>query len=278
MSGVLKDLKRCRSPTKRGVGVGVGWGSGDWSSPFGDIAGESPVRRGGEQGSSPKRAQQLIDLPRLSLPNILLLDLVEHAASQQAAINGLIGEGNRFTRDDVWEGFWNSLWGFGSFQGEERIEREADPVPSETPVVVVPETLPPAMGTPSRLILPRSEYDETEAAALEAIEDTREAFFVTGQPGIGPSPSHSTAHRVSSLIRKNLFLLMRRLTLQASNGITNLSHPYALLRSPSLSRVYVLVDSNSRNFQPREPSRTRARSSSFRRLLLATTAPGVITK
>ena len=117
MSGVLKDLKRCRSPTKRGVGVGVGWGSGDWSSPFGDIAGESPVRRGGEQGSSPKRAQQLIDLPRLSLPNILLLDLVEHAASQQAAINGLIGEGNRFTRDDVWEGFWNSLWGFWVFPG-----------------------------------------------------------------------------------------------------------------------------------------------------------------
>ena len=43
VSGVLKDLKRCRSPTKRGVGVGVGWESNGWSSPFGDIVRESPV-------------------------------------------------------------------------------------------------------------------------------------------------------------------------------------------------------------------------------------------
>jgi len=42
--GVLKDLKRCHSPTKRGVGVGVGWESDGWSSSFGDIVGESPVR------------------------------------------------------------------------------------------------------------------------------------------------------------------------------------------------------------------------------------------
>lgn len=43
VSGVLKDLKRCRIPTKRGVGVGVGWESNGWSSSFGDIGGESPV-------------------------------------------------------------------------------------------------------------------------------------------------------------------------------------------------------------------------------------------
>ena len=39
VSGVLNDLKRCRSPTKRGVG----WESDGWSSSFRDIVGESPV-------------------------------------------------------------------------------------------------------------------------------------------------------------------------------------------------------------------------------------------
>ena len=39
VSGVLKDLKRCRSPTKRGVG----WESNGWSSSFGGIDGESPA-------------------------------------------------------------------------------------------------------------------------------------------------------------------------------------------------------------------------------------------
>jgi len=43
VSGVLKDLKRCRNPTKRGVGVGVGWGSDGGSLSFEDIAGESSV-------------------------------------------------------------------------------------------------------------------------------------------------------------------------------------------------------------------------------------------
>lgn len=43
VSGVLKDLKRCRSPTKRGVDVGVGRKSDGCSSSFGDIAGVSPV-------------------------------------------------------------------------------------------------------------------------------------------------------------------------------------------------------------------------------------------
>ena len=43
VSGVLKDRKRCRNPTKRGVGAGVGWESDGWSSSFGAIAGEPPV-------------------------------------------------------------------------------------------------------------------------------------------------------------------------------------------------------------------------------------------
>jgi len=43
VSGVPNDRKRCRSPTKRGVGAGVGWRSDGWSSSFGDIAGEPPV-------------------------------------------------------------------------------------------------------------------------------------------------------------------------------------------------------------------------------------------
>lgn len=43
VSGVVKALKTCRSPAKRGVGAGVGWESGDWSLSFGDIAGEPPV-------------------------------------------------------------------------------------------------------------------------------------------------------------------------------------------------------------------------------------------
>jgi len=43
VSGVLKDLKRCRNPTKRGVGVGVGWGADGGSVSFEDIAGESSV-------------------------------------------------------------------------------------------------------------------------------------------------------------------------------------------------------------------------------------------
>ena len=43
VSGVLKDRKRSRSPTKRGVGAGVGWGSDGWSLSFEDIAGELPV-------------------------------------------------------------------------------------------------------------------------------------------------------------------------------------------------------------------------------------------
>ena len=45
VSGVLKDRKRCRSPTKRGVGVGVGRRSDDWSFSFEDIAGESSAQR-----------------------------------------------------------------------------------------------------------------------------------------------------------------------------------------------------------------------------------------
>ena len=45
VSGVLNDLKRCRSPTKRGGGVGVGWRSDGWSPSFEDIAGESSVER-----------------------------------------------------------------------------------------------------------------------------------------------------------------------------------------------------------------------------------------
>ena len=39
VSGVLKDLSRCRSPTKRGVGVGVGWESDGGLLSFEDIAG-----------------------------------------------------------------------------------------------------------------------------------------------------------------------------------------------------------------------------------------------
>ena len=42
-SGVLKDLKRCRSPTKRGVGVGESWGSASWSLSFEDIAGKPSI-------------------------------------------------------------------------------------------------------------------------------------------------------------------------------------------------------------------------------------------
>jgi hypothetical protein len=42
-SGVLKDLKRYRSPTKRGVGVGEGWESDGWELSSEDIAGGSSV-------------------------------------------------------------------------------------------------------------------------------------------------------------------------------------------------------------------------------------------
>lgn len=43
VSGVVKALKTCRSPAKRGVGVGVGWESSGWLLSFGDIAGEPPI-------------------------------------------------------------------------------------------------------------------------------------------------------------------------------------------------------------------------------------------
>jgi len=44
-SGVPKDRKRCRSPTKRGVNVGVGWESDGWSLSFEVITGDSPAER-----------------------------------------------------------------------------------------------------------------------------------------------------------------------------------------------------------------------------------------
>lgn len=139
---------------------------------------------------------------------MMLLDLVKHAAGQEAAIDELIDTGDRFTPDNFWGGFWNSVWGkdFASFQGEVRVERDADPVedpstppdsvPSTAPVVVVPDTLPVPLGAPSRQILLRSEYEEAEAAALEANDLLLDAFLVTGQPRIGPSPFRSIARMV----------------------------------------------------------------------------------
>lgn len=42
MSGEVKDLKRCRNPTKRDVGVETGWESAGWVTSFEDISGAVP--------------------------------------------------------------------------------------------------------------------------------------------------------------------------------------------------------------------------------------------
>jgi len=138
-----------------------------------------------------------------------LKDLVKHAPAQREAIDRLFADPFhplRIPGPSIpdWSGFRESLWGLGLEPlQEELVERDDDPVedirtvPGSLPptysVVTPPETLPKPWKLYSQRILVLSEYNEIEWAVLEANEERKDVFLVTGQPGIGspPSPRHS---------------------------------------------------------------------------------------
>jgi hypothetical protein len=132
---------------------------------------------------------------------MLLSDLVDHTPAQRKAISQVNPTDLCDPRLPHWEEFRKSLWnnGIGTFQNEEDVERDnnpvdnchilPDPLPDTRSVMTPPETLPGAWSDQHSLkILVRSEYHEAEQAALLANEDNRTVFMVAGQSGIGMHP------------------------------------------------------------------------------------------
>ena len=103
-----------------------------------------------------------------------------------------------------WGGFKDSLWAkaIEFFQGVKWVKRgKSDPVsgvalPDEHVVATLPETLLRSFAPKSKRILVRSEYSEAEQVAMSFNKSNFSAFMVSGQPGVGTSPSLSIAHRI----------------------------------------------------------------------------------
>lgn len=122
-----------------------------------------------------------------------LQQLEEHIPSQTLQINKFVNEPSVFANfvelEDApsWGTFRNSIWGNASALASlgPDIDVEADGEPPR-PVVKLPETLPDVFGFESSHILVRSEYEEAEQAALQALISNAHAFLVFGQSGIGP--------------------------------------------------------------------------------------------
>ena len=140
---------------------------------------------------------------------MFLKDLAIHAPAQEKAISQLLNEPPLCSLGpdlSAWSRFRESVWkksspsGVEPFERKQRIFRGRNAVrdiqlPPTRSVVVSPETLPNVWGLPKREILARSEYYEAEATALSHNRKGYSAFVVSGQPGIGPSPSFSTTRR-----------------------------------------------------------------------------------
>jgi len=85
---------------------------------------------------------------------------------------------------------------------QEVVERDDDPIddedvpagtiPGSALVAPIPGSLPNVWNSYSKRILVRSEYGETEQAALSANENNKDVLLVAGHPGIGLFPSRST--------------------------------------------------------------------------------------
>ena len=130
--------------------------------------------------------------------------LTQHATSQEDSISSLLHNYLSPICDydmapSSWEAFKNSYWGKGldSLEEKELVERGENPVEDLTlpdPFPLTHSVLSPhcilndVWCLSSRKVLVRSEYYDTEKAAISSDEEGKGVFVVTGQPGIGPPP------------------------------------------------------------------------------------------
>ena len=123
----------------------------------------------------------------LSLSLLTHDDLVQHISAQTLKINQLINNPGCFSDLDgslaSWAVFKESLW--RKNLKSEKVEQKDGTVYT---IANIPETVPKVLYGGTSRILVRTEYEETERAALEANTRDVHAFLVTGQPGIGPFP------------------------------------------------------------------------------------------
>ena len=125
-----------------------------------------------------------------------LESLGQYGDEQASIINELIEGGaliDTVGHVKAWDKFRDSLWGKGLQHLQVPPTDDARSVVQGTdetlrPVVRVPEELPPPLFFYSRKVLERSEYQKAEQEILLANEDGRQAFMVSGNPGIGLSP------------------------------------------------------------------------------------------
>ena len=219
----------------------------------------------------------------MSSSTLSLESLEQYSDEQASKINQLISRGFAFSDSEtlpklnVWVEFRNSLWGKG-------LPHLRDSLSNATKSVVqIPEMTPEALDLPGKKILVRSEYELAEQAILSANENGREAFIVSGNPGIG-SPRHpsSSAAEPNFEAGKTIFLvwiLMRRLVLGLPTAIQTYPHfailfheggtsQFSDLESPDVyqglrfgrsshKRIWVLVDSNQYLLQPAPIFRSR---------------------
>jgi hypothetical protein len=109
-------------------------------------------------------------------------------------------EATRLLGKDLWK------TDVGLWQREEDVQRGDEPIedtrilpdvlPSKHLVMTPPDALPDVWDLHSQRIFVRSEYRETEKAALLANEDDIDVFVITGQPGIGTPPFLSVPCRI----------------------------------------------------------------------------------
>ena len=109
---------------------------------------------------------------------------------QSKRINDLINDPHRFFNKDSpgaflteWDEFKKSLWGKDIVT--ESVRQDDGTVYT---IVDIPKTAPLTLSAYTSRILVRAEYVEALRAALEVNARDIQAFMVTGQPGIGPSP------------------------------------------------------------------------------------------
>jgi len=135
--------------------------------------------------------------PSSSSPITSLDQLGEYINIQNAGIKNLSPKAVTadFVGYDSWEKFRQQFWGKGlkSLEKEEVIH--IDPIteaflpekPPSDPYLIMeaPEILPSAFTLESRSILVRSEYKETEKAALSSLKSNDWLFMICGTPGIG---------------------------------------------------------------------------------------------
>ena len=141
------------------------------------------------------------------------MSLSDQARAQSDAVNKLLKDPAsplRILRPDLsdWKEFRDSFWGQGSApfhagpveRGDNFVDDVhllCDPLPPTRTVLTPPQTILEAWQLDCQRVLVRSEYRETEEAAISSCNEGRHDFTVTGHwPGIGASPSLSVTHRI----------------------------------------------------------------------------------